>query len=174
MAKTYMLRTCDSKMRAYGGFLWPKSGPVSAPDWKPTEECGQGLHGLLMGVGDTSHLNFGADAKWLVVEIDPSTVIDLRGKVKVPSGIVVYCGDRNGAITFLVANGGDASKVPFHRQDGDNGCTLTGGYGSTLVVRYWDASASRYRLAVGEIVEGGLKAGISYRVVDGRFVEATQ
>ncbi len=186
-ARSFMLRTCDSEMRAYGGFVWPTSGPVSAPDWKPTEKCGSGLHGLLMGVGDTSQLSIDADAKWLVVEIDPSTAIELAGKVKVPGGIVVYCGDRDGAIAFLIANGGDASKMPFHRQDGGDrstltggdhstltggdGSTLTGGYRSTLIIRYWDASASRYRLAVGEVVEGALKAGVAYRVVGGSFAE---
>ena len=47
-----ILKTVDARMRAYGGFVWPKSGPVSCPDWKPTHECGNGLHGLLEGFGN--------------------------------------------------------------------------------------------------------------------------
>lgn len=42
-----VLRTCNSDMTGYGGFKWPESGPVEAPDWNPVKSCGQGLHGWL-------------------------------------------------------------------------------------------------------------------------------
>jgi hypothetical protein len=106
-------------------------------------------------------------------------------------------------VSFLIANGGDTSKMPFHRQDGGYGSTLTGGYGSTLtggddstltggygstltggddstltggygstlLIKYWDAAAGRYRMAMGEVVDGSLKSGVAYRVVDGTFAE---
>ena len=57
--KVLVLRTCDSKRQSRGGFQWPKSGLVNAPDWKPTKECGSGLHGLLWGLGDGTLLDFG-------------------------------------------------------------------------------------------------------------------
>jgi hypothetical protein len=132
MTVTYMLRTCDKNMRAYHGFVWPESGPVSAPDWNPEPVCGRGLHGLLMGIGDISHLSRDSNAKWFVVAVDSGSVVDLDGKVKVPSGNVVYCGDRDGAVSFLVQNGGDVTKIPFTHQRCGNGSTLTGGNGSTL------------------------------------------
>jgi hypothetical protein len=244
MTVTYMLRTCDKDMRAYNGFVWPENGPVSAPDWNPEPVCGGGLHGLLMGIGDISCLSRGSNAKWLVVAVDSGSVVDLDGKVKVPSGNVVYCGDRDGAVSFLVQNGGDVTKIPFTYQrcgygstltggdcstltggdystltggdwstltggygstltggywstlTGGNGSTLTGGNGSTLtggdystltggdystltggndstlIAKYWDEKQSRYRFVIGEVCDGGLRAGIAYRCVDGIFVTA--
>jgi hypothetical protein len=284
MTVTYMLRTCDKNMRAYHGFVWPESGPVSAPDWNPEPVCGGGLHGLLMGIGDISHLSRDSNAKWFVVAVDSGSVVDLTGKVKVPSGNVVYCGDRDGAVSFLVQNGGDVTKIPFtyqrcgdystltggdystltggdystliggHRSTltggndstltggydstltggngstltggnystlaggngstltggnrstltggngstltggndstltggnrstltggndstltGGNRSTLTGGNDSTLIAKYWDKKQSRYRFVIGEVRDGGLRAGIAYKCVDGRFVKA--
>jgi hypothetical protein len=308
MTVTYMLRTCDKNMRAYNGFVWPESGPVSAPDWNPEPVCGGGLHGLLMGIGDISHLSRDSDAKWFVVAVDSGSVVDLDDKVKVPSGNVVYCGDRDGAVSFLVQNGGDVTKIPFTYQrcgyrstltggnvstltggdcstltggdrstltggndstltggdcstltggdystltggdystltggndstltggkrstltggndstlTGGNGSTLTGGdwstltggdcstltggdwstltggncstltggnrstltggdystltggNGSTLIAKYWDEKQSRHRFVIGEVCDGGLRVGIAYKRVDGRFVTA--
>ena len=52
---TLMLRTCvrdsEGRLTAHGGFIWPAHGVVEAPDWKPTKECGNGLHGFLRGCG---------------------------------------------------------------------------------------------------------------------------
>lgn len=52
---TLMLRTCirdgADRLTAYGGFVWPASGPVECPDWEPKKECGNGLHGFLRGAG---------------------------------------------------------------------------------------------------------------------------
>ena len=49
MTKHLILRTCDANMQSHGGFQWPRSGPVAAPDWNPAPECGNGLHGFLRG-----------------------------------------------------------------------------------------------------------------------------
>jgi hypothetical protein len=51
-------------------FQWPLKGKVKCPDFEPTAECGHGLHGLLWGQGDSCLLNWDADAKWCVVEVD--------------------------------------------------------------------------------------------------------
>ena len=51
-ATVLILRTCNKDMTTYGGFKWPTSGEVVAPDWKPNAECGNGLHGLLWGEGN--------------------------------------------------------------------------------------------------------------------------
>lgn len=53
----YVLRTCSADMTSHGDFRWPKRGRVEAPDWKPTAECGNGLHGLLWGESDGTLLN---------------------------------------------------------------------------------------------------------------------
>src|SRR3972149_1448441 len=96
---TYLLRTCSSDMTSYGGFAWPRSGPVGCPDWDPTPECGHGLHGLLDGEGDGSLLHWAPDAVWLVVEV--TEYVDLAGKAKAPRGTVVHCGDQLSSTAWL-------------------------------------------------------------------------
>jgi hypothetical protein len=83
-----VLRTCDKDLKSHGGFQWPASGYVEAPDFKPTEHCGNGLHGLLDGEGDWDLMNWEFDAKAMIVETDRSQIINLSGKVKFQSGIV--------------------------------------------------------------------------------------
>ena len=85
--KAYVLRTVKEDHTAYGGFVWPKSGHVKALDWDPNPECGNGLHGWLSGRGDSS---LAIGPIWLVVEVDPTQVVDLDGKVKFPEGNVIY------------------------------------------------------------------------------------
>src|SRR5579859_3679560 len=85
-----MLRTCRPDGKSYGGFKWPKSGPVKCKDWKPQPTCGHGLHGLLWGEGDGSLLDWSEDAAWLVVRVKRAEVVDIGGKVKVPGGVVEF------------------------------------------------------------------------------------
>ena len=180
MSKTYVLRTCNADMTSYGGFVWPEHGPVTAPDWSPIAECGHGLHGALMGVGDGSLLSWDTDAKWLVVEIDANTYVDLKGKVKFPSGTVVFCGSKTDALADIVARGADPAKIIGGTATaGDRGTatagdggTATAGDDGTIIVRWWDGQAKRYRTAVGDVGDGTYKAGVPYRVVDGTLVEA--
>ena len=104
-----VLRTCSKDMTSSGGFKWPTSGDVSAPDWEPSNSCGKGLHGFLWGAGDGTLANWDSDAKWLVVKVSKDSIIDLCGKVKFPAGEVVYCGDRQSATQFLRDNGSTAA-----------------------------------------------------------------
>ena len=101
-----VLRTCNADMTSYGGFVWPESGHIEAPDFKRTYDCGHGLHGLLEGHGDGKYLNWSDDAKWLVVKIFANDDLlcgkgDLTDKCKFREGTVVYCGDRSGAVEYL-------------------------------------------------------------------------
>jgi hypothetical protein len=137
----YMLRTCNSLLQAHGGFQWPSKGSVEAPDWKPVAECGNGLHGLLWGEGNGALLDWSEDAKWLVVKVLLAEVIDIKGKVKVPSGSVVYCGNRKGAIEKIKKLGAKGPIVGDIFTGGDNS-TLTGGYGSTLTGGKWSTLTS--------------------------------
>ncbi len=123
MTTRYLLRTTDADGRSHGGFQWPESGPVSAPDWLPTAKCGNGLHGLLDGVGDAGLLNWAPDARWLVVTVDEADIVDLDGKVKVPRGKVIHCGDRASATAVL--DGLGAALLPVV------GSTRTAGYAGT-------------------------------------------
>ena len=191
--KTYMLRTCRADMTSHGGFVWPRSGPVEAPDWSPKPYCGEGLHGLLMGQGDGVLLDWSPDAVWLVVEVDPSEVVGLRGKVKVPRGIVVFAGDRFAATediinrganraevvggtatagnygTATAGDGGTATAGNYGTATAGNYGTATAGYGGTVVVKYHDGL--RYRLAVGYVGENGIKPNTPYCVIGGNLVE---
>jgi hypothetical protein len=133
---TYVLRTCAANMSTYGGFIWPESGLVEAPDWSPKAVCGCGLHGLLMGEGDQSHFSVDEDAKWLVVAVAPDTLVDLIGTVKFPRGEVVFCGDMHGAAEFIIAKGADPVKVPGGIATAGNRGIATAGYRGTATAGY--------------------------------------
>ncbi|MFE4162470.1 hypothetical protein ACFX4S_08870, partial [Kosakonia sp. YIM B13605] len=130
--KVLVLRTCAADMSAYGGFVWPKSGFVEAPDWKPQAECGNGLHGLLWGQGSAGYLSDAADANWMVCEVEKDTIVDLEDKVKFPNCEVVFCGEKEGAIGYLMENGGRGYAIVYSTLTGGDDSTLTGGDGSTL------------------------------------------
>ena len=98
--KVLGLRTCDANLQAYCQFQW-KAGWNTAPDWLPTQECGNGLHFLLWGEGDSSHLDTSDTAKWLIVEADAKSIIDLDGKHKAETVFAWVFEDRKSAIEFL-------------------------------------------------------------------------
>ena len=160
--KAYILRTCDSRLRSYNDFRWPESGHVAAPDWRATKECGHGLHGFLWGEGDGSLASFDLDAKWIVAGINEW--IDLSGKVKFPEAWVVHCGDRLSATAFIQSLGAKGAI---------DGGTATAGDGGTVIARFYDYKAERYRVAIGYVGEDGIKPNTKYRVDDaGKLVEA--
>jgi hypothetical protein len=125
------LRTCRKDMTSHNRFLWPESGEVSAPDWSEEACCGFGLHGLLKGEGDGDLLNWKPDAKWLVVAVQESEVVDLGGdKVKFPRCRVVYTGDRFTATAIIAVHHPGSVIVGGTATAGDRG-TATAGYGGT-------------------------------------------
>lgn len=127
-------------MTSYMGFKWPESGFVQAPDWDSRPIPGKGLHGLLWGEGDGSLLNWDYDAKWLVVEVDGNSIVDLGGKVKFPRGDVVFCGSRKEATDFVLARSpsrlvaGAIVSVGNHdtAKSGDGGTSISGDYGTSV------------------------------------------
>ncbi len=123
-----VLRTCDANRHSYGGFQWPESGEVAAPDWDSEPQCGAGLHGLLWGCGNAKLLDWSDNAVWLVVEVAATTIVDLDGKVKFPRGNVVYFGDRCGATTYLAEHGGAGRPIV--------GVAVTAGYAGTATAGY--------------------------------------
>ncbi len=134
--KVLVLRTCAHDMRAYGGFVWPRSGPVKCEEWRQKKICGWGLHGLLWGEGDGGYLDWSDTAVWMVVEVEKSKIVDINGKVKFPDCVVVFCGKREEAVAYLDAHGGDKyAGVLTTRTAGDGG-TATAGYGGTATAGY--------------------------------------
>lgn len=161
-----ILRTCAPDMTGYGGFRWPESGYVEAPDWDPAAECGRGLHGLLWGEGEgLTHW----DGRWIVAEVDAREVVDLGRKVKVPRAWVLHVGDQQSATAYLAAHGGAGRAIVGGTATAGVGGTATAGYGGVIAVRWWDGQAGRYRMAVAE-VGVGIEAGVPYHVVGGRLV----
>nr|HEX4314021.1 hypothetical protein [Kofleriaceae bacterium] len=103
--RALVLRVCHagrvSHAREANGFTYPDvGGEVAAPDWRPTAVCGYGLHGWLWGAGSVESagadwaFQTGANAEWLVLEVDASNVIQLNNgsKCKFPSAVVRYVG----------------------------------------------------------------------------------
>ena len=174
--KALVLKTVNADMTAHGGFVWPKSGLVEAPDWEPTKECGKGLHGALWGEGDGTLLDFSSDAKWLVFEADE--YIDLGGKVKSPRGEVVFCGDRKSATDYIIEHGARGAVIGAVISAGDRGTatagdrgTATAGDGGRIIIDWYDGK--RIRTAVGYVGEGGIKPNTAYRLNGkGKFFEA--
>jgi len=184
MSAVLIMRSCGPDLRSHNDFQWPEAGPVSAPDWQATKECGNGLHGFLWGEGDHNLANLAADAKWLVVETDGDKVIDLGGKVKFPAGIVVYCGDSPSAAAYIQANGGAGKKVMCSTLTGGYGSTLTGGDGSTLtggdgsclLILFWNGKSYKARIAQvkDEDGYGQLEPNQPYKLNEaGEFVMAS-
>ena len=177
MKTVLILRTCTASLTSQGGFQWPTSGHVAAPDWKPTQACGHGLHGLLWGCGDASLLDWSEQAKWLVVEVTEASIIDLGDKVKFPEGTVVYCGDRNGAANLIAADPRAAGKpiiaatvtagfrgtatAGFHgtATAGDYGSAIAGNYGTATAGYGGTAMAGDYGTATAGI-DGTATAGV--------------
>jgi len=145
--KVLVLRTCRADMSSSFGFVWPESGYVEAPDWKPTDECGNGLHGWLWGEGSGGLGNWEHDAKWLVVKVDADRVIDLEGKVKFPSGEVVFCGSRLDATNYLVKRAPGKAVIGATVVVGDRGTAMAGDYGTAMAGDYGMATVGHHGTA---------------------------
>jgi hypothetical protein len=126
------LKSLPANLKAYGDFQWPEIGHVKAPDWRPIQDCGNGLHAFLWGAGDSDLACSDSDAKWLVLTVKEDGMIDLSGKVKFEECEVVYCGARETAIAIIQAHAPAGTAVMFSTLTGGYASTLTGGYASTL------------------------------------------
>lgn len=156
------LRTTDKDGKDYNGFQWPMEvgATVTAPDWKPTKECGNGLHGLLDGLGAAHHLAFGGGAIWWIVDADDA--IDLDGQHKFQSCRVVAFGPRHEVTAKLH----EMRPGPIHGLclTGGNRATLTGGDEATLIFMRW--IEGRRRALVAYVGEDGIAPNVAYRASD--------
>lgn len=136
--KQLFLRTTNAEGRASGGFQWPMEvgATVTAPDWLPTRDCGNGLHGLLNGEGNYGNLNFDKDALWWIVEAEDA--IDLGSQYKFKSCKIVAFGKREDITPMMRRMTGGAvhglieTRVGRSTLTGGVCSTLTGGHGSIL------------------------------------------
>jgi len=162
MKYEYVIRTVRKDFTSYKNFQWPKSGQVKANDFKPTSECGNGLHGLRIG-----QQNPGVwydDGIVLLLQVPASTIIDLDDKCKFPECKIIMSGNMNDVTYYLYKKninieglyrrsqlsnksekwiGGDYSTLTagyrstltagdYSTLTAGSGSTLTAGYGSTL------------------------------------------
>jgi hypothetical protein len=90
-----ILRKCYKDGSSSNGFRYCEAGDtVTAPDWDPKPECGNGLHGLKQGNGVWDLLE-GDD--WLVIEANDEDVVDIDNKkCKFRTGKILYRGDKEG------------------------------------------------------------------------------
>lgn len=93
MGRVLALRTSGEDGTSHGGFRWPESGFVEAPDFSCEPTCGRGLHALLWGEGEAGNLRWDdPKALWQVVAVESADIIDLGGKIKFPRCEVVHVG----------------------------------------------------------------------------------
>jgi hypothetical protein len=142
-----ILRTCNAYMTSHGGFKWPRSGNVAAPDWNPAPECGNGLHGFLRGEGDGDLADWSSDAVWLVAEVE--TYVDLKGKVKFPAANVIFAGSRLEATAIVKARYPDAAVIGANVAVEDRRVavvgfrgTATAGYRGTATAGNWGTATA--------------------------------
>jgi len=167
----------------YQGFRWPLrvGAEVVSPNWSPQPTCESGgLFGWPWGLalGDGKDPDW--SATWLVFGADPAEVVDLRGKVKAPRGIVRCVGSWWEATAFVLA--GQQAWVAHAARGaasatGLDGRARSGPYGC-VALAWWNGEDARYemrcaRVGSGDGNDGHLKAHVWYRLdEDGRFVES--
>jgi hypothetical protein len=155
--KVLVLRVCNADMSSQYNFVWPKKGPVAAPDWRADKECGHGLHGWLWGEGNINVARVNEDSVWLVVEVDASDVVDLGGKIKFPKGNVLFAGDVKTA-TDMIYSVRPGAIIKGTATAGVRG-TATAGYAGTATAGVRGTATAGVRGTATAGVRGTATAG---------------
>jgi len=166
MSISYVIRTCNADFTSRNGFKWPALGEVVCPDFEASQECGAGLHGFLDGCGDGSLASWYNDAQWLLVAVPTDMLIDLEGKVKFPSGEVVFSSqDRLTVIAELERLNPETRTAPVigavrssmkERANvftGDYGTSTSGDYGTSTSGDYGTSTSGAWGTSISG--EGG-------------------
>jgi len=186
-----ILKVVPPSMETQNGFVWPTKGDVECPDWKANKKCGNGLHGWMWtpscNIANSNGHHEKEGAKWLVVRVQSSDLVDLGDKVKFRRGTVIFCGSFEDAIkkiqidptkagfngtatagtrgtatagdggTATAGDGGTATAGTRGTATAGDGGTATAGYGGTISIEWWDQDTKRYRRSIAEI---GITPGI--------------
>jgi hypothetical protein len=99
--KVLVMRTVDKSLKSYNGFTYPEKGLVKCPDWKPSQQCGNGLHGLLWGHGSFNIPTDNVLFQLIEVEDTPDNLIEFDGKCKFREGEVVFTGTQEDIIKAI-------------------------------------------------------------------------
>ena len=105
MNKKLILRNCRPDGTSHLGFKWnTEIGAVNTcPDWFDNNECGNGLHGWLDGIGDSTASDYNDSSLWIDAEVKPFN--NCGGKVKFPSCTVVFTGTMSECSNYLLSQG---------------------------------------------------------------------
>jgi len=132
MKYEYIIRTVREDFTSYNNFQWPKSGQVKADDFKPTLECGNGLHGLRIGQQNPgTWYDYGIA---LLLQVPSSTIIDLEDndKCKFPECKIVMSGNMVEITNYLYKENINIEGLYLRTQISNKSEKWIGGYGSTL------------------------------------------
>ena len=109
--KVLIVKCVEVGGKSYGGFQWPKSGPVKPAKCSTQDDCDSGgLFGWAWGLnlGGGKDPDYASD--WIVFAVDPRQVILLDDKIKVAAATpddvradVVYYGSWAGSLEFTLA-----------------------------------------------------------------------
>ena len=131
MKYEYIIRTVKEDYTSYNNFTWPKSGQVKADDFKPTLECGNGLHGLRIGQQQPG--KWYGDGIVLLLKVPSSTIIDLNNsKCKFPECKIVMSGNMNEITNYLYKKNINIEGLYRRSQLSNKSEKWTGGFFSTL------------------------------------------
>jgi len=115
---------------------------VEAQDWDGGKKvCGGGLHGLLWGAGDISLLGNGDS---ILIKTTKNELVELDGKCKYRSGLVVYRGKRRDAIEIIQHHAPAGIAINFATQTAGDGSTQKAGDGSTQTAGYGSTQTAGY------------------------------
>jgi hypothetical protein len=126
------LKSLPPDLYAREGFKWPEKGRVAAPNWEPTKTHGNGLHAFLWGCGDGSLAYWEQDAKWLVLKVRAKDIVELDGNVKFPECEILFCGERNIAVSIIAHHAPADTAVMFANVTVGDYATVIGGDCSTV------------------------------------------
>ena len=138
-----VMRSCKKDGTSHNGFQWPLEAGVEVvcPDWKPTNESGNGFHGLLPGQNDPGVWH---GELFYFLEVD--SVVDLGGKVKFEKCKVLFVGEPSDAWAWAHLN----APGPWYRGTataGHGGTATAGHYGTATAGDGGTATARHYGTA---------------------------
>jgi hypothetical protein len=145
----YVLKVVGQNGEAHRGFVWPLTvgATVTAPDWQPHRECGNGLHGWLWGEGDVSasgDRHADPASKWLVLRVAKASIVELDRKVKFPSCVVEFVGLREAAVSRMAELAGAGRQIVYGTSTSGHHGTSTSGDGGTSTSGDGGTSTSGY------------------------------
>jgi len=143
MKYEYIIRTVENDYTSYNNFQWPKSGQVKADDFKPTSECGNGLHGLRIGQQDPG--TWYGDGIVLLLQVPASTIIDLDDKCKFPECKIIMSGNMNDVTYYLYKKNINIEGLYRRSQLSNKSEKWIGGVYSTLTAGYRSTLTAGYR-----------------------------